>query len=87
MADRDDGLIDPGGVISPIEEKFEHVRKLAGIVLAPIAFALTYWLCDGLTPEGRSLSGILATVGVLWLTEVLPLPATALLGALLCIVL
>jgi sodium-dependent dicarboxylate transporter 2/3/5 len=73
--------------ISPAEELFETWRKRAGIVLAPALFALTYALTPGLTPEGRRLSAILAGVAVLWVTETLPLPVTALLGAVLCVVL
>ncbi|HRK31250.1 MAG TPA: DASS family sodium-coupled anion symporter [Tepidisphaeraceae bacterium] len=75
------------GTVSPAEEKFEQYRKLAGVILAPIAFAVVFWLCPGLTPEGRKLAAILAAVGVLWVTEVIPLPVTALLGAILCIML
>jgi len=73
--------------ISEAEERFERGRKLAGIVLAPLAFALVYIFVDGLTPQGRALSAILAGVGILWITETIPLPATALLGAFLCVVL
>lgn len=76
------------GTISAAEEKFERLRKLAGFVLTPLAFALTYYLCRGLEPvEARKLSAILAAVAVLWVTELIPLPVTALLGAVLCIVL
>jgi len=73
--------------LSAGEQVFETWRKRAGIVAAPVAFAITFTLCDGLTPEGRRLAAILAGVGVLWVCETIPLPATALLGALLCIVL
>jgi sodium-dependent dicarboxylate transporter 2/3/5 len=77
-----------GEAISPAEAAFERWRRVAGAVLAPVAFALTLLLTRGhLTPDGRSLAGILAAVCVLWVTETLPLPVTALLGALLCIVL
>lgn len=77
----------PDEVLSPAEESFERWRRRAGIVLAPIAFFVVYALCTGLSPEGRRLAGILASVGVLWVTETLPLPVTALLGAILCIIL
>jgi sodium-dependent dicarboxylate transporter 2/3/5 len=39
-----------------------------------------------LTPEAQSLAVILAGVVVLWVTEALPLPVTALLGAVACVV-
>jgi sodium-dependent dicarboxylate transporter 2/3/5 len=76
------------GAISGREAAFERWRRVAGVVLAPLAYALAYWLCAGhLTPEGQTLAAILATVVVLWVCETLPLPATALAGAVLCIVL
>ena len=39
-----------------------------------------------LTPEAQSLALILVGVVVLWVTEALPLPVTALLGAVACVV-
>ena len=73
--------------ISAGEQAFETWRKRLGVVLTPLAFFLTYLLCDGLTPEGRRLAAILAAVGVLWISEVIPLPVSAMLGAVLCVVL
>jgi sodium-dependent dicarboxylate transporter 2/3/5 len=77
----------PDEALSPAEQRFELWRRRAGVVLTPVAFALTYWLCDGLSAEGRKLASILASVGVLWMSEVIPLPVTALVGAILCVVL
>jgi solute carrier family 13 (sodium-dependent dicarboxylate transporter), member 2/3/5 len=80
----------PVEAISAAEERFEHWRKVVGAVAAPAAFALVYFVLlrhTALTPQGRRLSAILAAVGVLWVTETIPLPVTALLGASLCIVL
>lgn len=67
---------------------FDRYRKLLGVVLTPIAFAAVWLLVAGrLSPQGQSLAAILAAVGVLWATEPLPLPVTAILGAVLCILL
>jgi len=68
------------------EDRFETWRKRAGLVLAPLAFPVV-WVVTDLDPRGTRLSAILAAVAVLWVTEVLPLPVTALLGAVLCVLL
>jgi solute carrier family 13 (sodium-dependent dicarboxylate transporter), member 2/3/5 len=78
----------PGEQISPAEEKLERYRRLAGAVLAPVAFAAAWLFARGnLSPEGARLAAVLAAVAVLWLCEPIPLPVTALLGALLCVLL
>jgi sodium-dependent dicarboxylate transporter 2/3/5 len=68
-------------------EKFEHWRKNLGLILTPMAFVITYFLCPGLNPEGRKLAAILVAVAVMWISEILPLPVSALLGAVSCVVL
>jgi len=42
---------------------------------------------DGLTTPAHRLAAVLGAVVLLWVTEALPLPVTALLGAALCVVL
>ena len=74
--------------ISAGEEKFERIRRKAGFFLAPLGFALTWWWTSGfLSPEASKLSGVLALMVLFWITESIPLPITALLGAVLNIVL
>src|SRR5918993_1690325 len=78
----------PIEALSPREAAFERWRRIAGAFLAPLAFGLAYVLCAGhLTPAGQTLAAILATVIVLWVCETVPLPVTALVGAVLCILL
>ncbi len=73
---------------SRTQTPFDRIRRLSGIVLAPLVFAAGYVLSSGdLSPEGQTLSAILAAVVVLWITEAIPLPVTALVGAILCVVL
>src|SRR5688500_8965479 len=77
-----------GELISEAEARFERWRKLSGILLAPLAFALAWYLVPvtkTIKPEGVRLSAILAAVAVLWVCETIPLPVTALLGAVLCV--
>jgi sodium-dependent dicarboxylate transporter 2/3/5 len=89
MRRADDGKanLQPAETISAPEAAFERRRRAAGVVLAPIAFAAVYLTAEGLGPEGRTMASILAAVVVLWICETLPLPATALLGAVLSIAL
>ena len=77
----------PIEVLSPGEIRFERLRKRAGIFLAPAVFvALLLLPMPGLKPEAHRLAAILATVVVLWITEVLPMPVTALLGTSLAVI-
>ena len=74
--------------LSEAEERFERGRKRVGFVAAPIVFAVLLLLpMPGLQPEAHRLAAVMATVIVLWLTEALPMPVTALLGAAACVVL
>jgi sodium-dependent dicarboxylate transporter 2/3/5 len=78
----------PLETISEAEARFERCRKISGAVLAPCAFMVTWTLtASALSPAGRNLSAVLAAVAVLWMTEPVPLPVTAILGPVLCIVL
>ncbi|HVF42004.1 MAG TPA: DASS family sodium-coupled anion symporter [Pyrinomonadaceae bacterium] len=73
--------------ISEAEARFERWRRAAGFVLAPAAFvALLLLPLTGLKPEAHRLAAVMAAVVVLWISEALPLPVTALLGAAACVV-
>jgi sodium-dependent dicarboxylate transporter 2/3/5 len=72
--------------ITRAEAVFDKARRVAGVGLAPLAFAVAWFTTGSLHYEARMLSAILAGAAVLWITETLPLPVTALLGAALCIV-
>jgi solute carrier family 13 (sodium-dependent dicarboxylate transporter), member 2/3/5 len=64
------------------------VRQRIGAVLTPIVFGLVLaWPMAGLSLAAHRLAAVLAAVVVLWVTEALPLPVTALLGAAGCVVL
>src|SRR5688572_5724126 len=67
---------------------FENLRGRLGIFCAPVAF-LVLWLlpCPELSETAHRLLAILGAVVVLWVTEAIPLPVTALLGPALCVVL
>jgi solute carrier family 13 (sodium-dependent dicarboxylate transporter), member 2/3/5 len=64
------------------------VRHRVGAVLAPSVFLLLLALpLEGLSTPAHRLAAVLSAVVVLWVTEALPLPVTALLGASVCVVL
>lgn len=74
--------------VSRAEARFDRLRRGIGLYLAPTAFGVVFWLTHGkLSPGGNCLSAILAAVLTLWMTEAIPLPVTAMLGACLCILL
>ncbi len=75
-------------VITQGEEAFEKWRKGSGLVIGPVVFFVIYIIdIPGLTPQAHSLFAVIGLVLVFWLTEAIPIPATALLGALLNVML
>ena len=64
------------------------MRRIVGSFLAPAVFlALLLLPLPALSPEAHRLAAVMGAVVVLWVTEALPLPVTALLGAAACVVL
>ncbi len=75
------------GLITEAEARFEKLRKKAGYFIAPAVFlAVLLTPAASLTPQAHRLGAILAAVVVLWMTESIPLPVTALLGPTLTVV-
>ncbi len=73
-------------VLSEGEERFERGRRFAGLFLAPLLFLIIYFMPIGsLSIEAHRLFAIIAFVLVFWLCETVPLPITALLGAVLSV--
>ncbi|MBI4196352.1 MAG: DASS family sodium-coupled anion symporter [Deltaproteobacteria bacterium] len=73
-------------LLSPAEERFERIRKTTGFFLGPLLF-LTLLLIPipALAPAAHQLLAVQGWVVIFWVTEAIPLPATALLGALLAV--
>lgn len=77
----------PPASLEPEGHQSDPRRKL-GAILGPALFFLTLALpLPGLTPEAHRLSAVMALVIVFWVTEVIPLPVTALLGPGLAVML
>ncbi len=75
-------------VITRGEEAFEKWRKTTGLVIGPVVFFIIYFMeIPAISREAHSLFAVIGLVLVFWLTEAIPIPATALLGALLNVLL
>ncbi len=74
--------------LSEAEIRFERWRNTIGLFLGPVVFLVLLFLpCGDLPPSAHKLLAILGLVITFWVTEPVPIPVTALLGAALCVVL
>jgi sodium-dependent dicarboxylate transporter 2/3/5 len=73
--------------LSPAEARFERVRRTFGLFAGPAVFAALWTLpLPELTVPAHRLAAIAALVVTWWMTEPVPLPVTALVGAALMVV-
>jgi sodium-dependent dicarboxylate transporter 2/3/5 len=69
-----------------LETRIERGLKTAGLLLGPtLALVVFAWNPGGHPPEARRLLAILALTVSWWITEAIPLPATALVASALAI--
>jgi sodium-dependent dicarboxylate transporter 2/3/5 len=64
---------------------FDRARGTTGLFLGPALFLLVLALPSSLSPEAHRLAAVFALVIVFWVTEAIPLAATALLGPALTV--
>jgi sodium-dependent dicarboxylate transporter 2/3/5 len=75
-------------VISEGEKRFELYRKTISLFLGPLVFLiLLFTPMPFLSIEAHRLSAVLGLVLIYWVGEAIPIPVTAILGAILCIIL
>ena len=73
-------------MISGGEEKFERARRTIGLFLGPVLFFVVLLVpLPSLSPPAHRLAAVLALVLVYWICEPIPIPITALLGPVLCV--
>ena len=72
---------------SPAEEAFNTRRRTIGLVLGPLVFLVLLFAPLPVPAPAHRIAAILAMMVVLWVTEALPLPVTALLGPVLAVLL
>ncbi|MBI5599042.1 MAG: SLC13/DASS family transporter [Deltaproteobacteria bacterium] len=76
--------MEPKEVLSRAEEAVERWRRGIGLFLGPVVFLILYFIpVPSLSAEAKDLLAVTGFVLVYWLSEAIPLPATALAGAVL----
>ena len=74
----------PKEVLTEAEQKFEDMRAKVGFVTSPLVFLIIYFMpMPSLTDNAHKLFAVVGFVLVLWLTESVPIPVAALIGAVL----
>jgi len=70
---------------APAEAHFNRRRATIGLIVAPIIFVVLLLWPTPLPVPAQRLAAIMSLMIVLWMTEALPLPATALVGPMLAV--
>ncbi len=73
--------------LSPQEARFEWWRQTIGLFAGPLVFIVIYLIpVPSLSGVGHMFAAILGLVITWWITEAIPIPVTALVGAALCVI-
>lgn len=75
------------GRLSPAEERFERIRRTAGLFAGPVALIIMLALPLDLSWAQHSLAAIMVFTIIYWLTEAIPIPVTAVVAMALCVLL
>lgn len=88
MVQRYKDLFEAKETYTPAELAFEKARRTAGLFLGPILFLFFLIFSPfSLSAQANRLVAVLALVLTFWITEAIPIPATAILGPALMVVL
>ena len=74
-------------VLTPAEQRFEKARQTIGLFLGPVVLLVMYFLPLPLERDQQTLAAILGFTIIYWLSEAIPIPATALLALALAVLL
>jgi sodium-dependent dicarboxylate transporter 2/3/5 len=74
-------------VLTPAEQRFEQARRTIGLFLGPVVLLVIYFLPLPLEYDQQTLAAILSFTIVYWLSEAIPIPATAILALALAVLL
>jgi sodium-dependent dicarboxylate transporter 2/3/5 len=73
--------------LSPAEERVERWRRSIGLFVGPVVALILYLLpMPALNDKAHVLTAIIGWVVIWWITEPIPIPITAVLGAVLCVI-
>ncbi len=87
MSNNNSDSTQPQEVLSAAEERFETIRKTIGLFLGPVTAIILYFIpMPSLSPNAHMLTVIIGWIVVWWITEPVPIPVSAVLGAALCVV-
>ena len=73
--------------LTPAEQRFERARQTIGLVAGPIVFVVMLLIPMDIDDNQQRLAAILAFTIVYWLSEAIPIPATAIFSLALCVLL
>ena len=73
--------------LTPAEERFERWRNTIGLFVGPFVALILYLIpMPSLNAKAHTLAAIIGWVVIWWVTEPIPIPITALIGAVLCVI-
>jgi solute carrier family 13 (sodium-dependent dicarboxylate transporter), member 2/3/5 len=72
--------------LTPAEERFERARNTIGLFLGPVVALILYLIpMPSLSDKAHTLGCIIGWIVTWWVTEPIPIPMSALMGAVLCV--